>query len=520
MLLFLVFVSLTIALDPSGLGLFRRPPPNANARIVVLPHGSECRFFNAQNLSDSSWLGLAYDDSSWRRHQMPIGNSTALVNTVIKTSVLPAVLNHVRIPFNLTAEQAEYCRRFGLRLQFALLLNPKRIALNGVSFESRFAPRVAGGYYWNNEIWRSFANATAGPNMLAFSVERFEPDPSIFFVDVQILIDTHLVGLASVFSIVKGLPADSAWRMPGFNETAARNSVVTTWTKVQFPLGFDNEQATNFAKFGYMLPNTTDQAIAARIVVDLPPNMRDLFESFKVRLVADESTFVFINGVEVIGSLGVKELTPAYWNVEVDFNKFVVGENVIALEIGLYHPGRLYSALVIEGIPRDLVSGSVTVGAPTPPPPPPTTTTTGAANAVSPTAVDLPLIIGVSLGGLAFLLLVILVSIVCYQRRTREPPAKPLSQHPREMVSAQDRGYDRVIDPDAAQYDLIPKRMASNEGEYVGPPMTNYSQVPMERISTMADYQQPPMERASTSTSAAFSEYGAPPTAFNTFGDS
>jgi hypothetical protein len=105
-----------------------------------------------------------------------------------------------------------------------------------------------------------------------------------------------------------------------------------------------------------------------------------------------------------------------------------------------------------------------------------------------------------------------LVSIVCYQRRTREPPAKPLSQHPREMVSAQDRGYDRVIDPDAAQYDLIPKRMASNEGEYVGPPMTNYSQVPMERISTMADYQQPPMERASTSTSAAFSEYGAPPT--------
>jgi hypothetical protein len=511
MLLCLVFVSLTIALDPSGLGLFRRPPPNANARIVVLSHGSECRFFNERNLTDSSWLELAYDDSSWKRYQMPIGNSTALVNTVIKTIVVPTALNHVRIPFTLSAEQTEYARRFGLRLQFALLLNPKRIALNGVAFENRFAPRLPGGYYWNNEIWRNFANATAGPNILAFSVERFDPDPSIFFVDVQILIDTHVVGLTSVFSIARGLPTDLAWLKPGFNETAPRNGMVTTWTKAQFPLGFDSEQATNFARFGYML--TTAEAIAARIVVDLLPNVRDLFESFKVRLVADEPTTVFINGVEIIRSSGVMQMTPAYWNAEVDFNNFLVGENVIALNVGAFFPGRLYSALVIEGIPR-LLSGSVTVDAPTTSSPPPTTT--GAANAVLPTPVDLPLIIGVSLGALVFLLLVILVSVVCYQRHTRETPAKPLSQHPREMVSAQDRGYDRVIDPDAAQYDLIPKRMASNEGEYDGPPMTNnYAQAPMERISTLADYQQPPMERAST-----YSDYSAPPTAFHTFGDS
>jgi hypothetical protein len=92
-------------------------------------------------------------------------------------------------------------------------------------------------------------------------------------------------------------------------------------------------------------------------------------------------------------------------------------------------------ALLIEGIPR-LLSGSVTVDAPTTPPP---TTTTGAANAVLPTPVDLPLIIGVSLGAVAFLLLVILVSVVCYQRHTkRETPAKALSQHPREMESAQE----------------------------------------------------------------------------------
>lgn len=489
------------------LGLFRRPPPTAEPAAALLAHGGRCRFFNAGNLSDSAWLtDVAYDDSAWLAASMPLGNSTALVLTTIRTVQPPASVNYIRIKFTLDETQVRRARTYGMRLQLATLLNPTRLSFNGAALESglRTALREPGALYWNSELVLDGA-PLVGENLIALEHARYDPDPLVFFVDVQLLIDLQLVPLSSFFSITLPVPSDKAWHRPGYLEMGARDASV--WNRVVMPIGYDVDSANTFARFGTMLSPSTSLSVAARRNFTLSASRAALFDAWTVSVVSEDRTEVLIDGELklVTNRDNLAGQQAAFWNGQFTMD-LAAGEHVVALEASNFHPPNFSLAVVIEGRPKVKVWETLVVSASSP------ATLTGAGNTsavgAEPT-IDLPLVVGVSVGATLFLAAVIALAVVLYQRAGAEPAASgggsTLSSMP-EMTSAReahsiagtaaqhrDYGQLSLTQPppyDSApseknQYDLIPAAQASD----IRSSMAGYAAPPMSPQSSQANVQ-------------------------------
>jgi hypothetical protein len=496
------------------LGLFRTPPPPpADASQVLLASGSECLFFNKDNFSTSDWFtDPAFDASAWERVRMPIGNSTTLVNTVINHVVPPGLRNYVRVNFTLSAAQLARARRFGVLLQVSTVTQSAILAINHNLIAPLASGTGLGARYWNAERHIDASFLALGSNLLTLAADRYLPDTSLLFIDVQLLVDTQIVSLSDVFSIVQPIPDDGGkWHRPGYVEANASGAV---WTSVVMPVGHDDVAA--YPRFGFDLGAGP---VAARRVFSASADRLGLFGGFVVHVVHEDPFKVFVNGAEVlrVSNINATRL-PLYFNGNATVDRLLAGSNVLALECTDFHAELGYCGIVLEGVPNATLWASLdpdhtTIAA--------STTSEQTADVSAPAPMEpfsLPLVIGVAVGATVFLIAGCALAIVFYRRATREPEQndeKPTpAQNQYQRIAVRDASMVSVRASDsasAAQYQQIslsavePERKSSTElsGSGTSEMHHTYDAAPSEAR------QYDRISRAAPTTSP--SEYAAPP---------
>jgi hypothetical protein len=458
------------------LGLFRTPPPLPPDRsLVLLASGSACDFFNKANLTSSDWyLDPQFAAVGWDRVRMPIGNSTRLVNSVIRHVTPPGAVNYVRVNFTLSAAQLARTKRFGMLLQVSTITQAAVLAINHNVVEPIASGTGLGARYWNAERHLDSRFLVRGNNVVALAADIYANDTSLLFIDVQILIDTHLVALSDVFAVTQPLPND-AWRNTTYNESLASG---VTWTSVIMPVA-----TTQSMRSRASAPTSTKAAIAARRQFSVSAERLSLFGSFVVYVIHEDPFKVFVNGVEVLReSAIVANRLPLYFNGNASFGSLRPGLNLLALECSDFHSDLGYCGIVLEGVPDAALWAQLDPSAPTAPQ---VNVTSGDNMAPSMAPFNLPLVVGIAVGAGLLLIAVIVVAIVWYRHATRETDSARVEQGAR---------------PANSQYQQIAVRDASMQSVRAS----------MSLPSSHADYQQITLTAASDRESASIAPAVAP----------
>jgi hypothetical protein len=440
---------------------------------VLLPSGSECHFFNKANLTSTDWyLDPKFAATGWEPVRMPIGNSTELVNSVIRHVTPPGSVNYARVNFTLSAAQLARARRFGILLQVSTITQAAVLAINHNVVEPVASGTGLGARYWNSERHLDSRFLLPGNNVLAIAANIYPNDTTLLFIDVQILIDTQIVTLSDVFAVTQPLPNDG-WRNVTYNQSDASG---VTWNSVIMPVGYDTIDA--WPRFGSDLG---EGAVAARRQFTVNAERLSLFSSFVVLVIHEDPFKVFVNGILVLRELAiVANRLPQYFNGNGSFPSLLAGLNLLALECSDFHSDLGYCGIVLEGVP------DATLWAQLDPNPPSTATqqvnlTSGAIMAPSMAPFNLPLVVGIAVGASLLLIAVIVVAIVWYKRATRETNSARVEQAGHDMRPAQSH-YQQIAVRDASMQSV---RMS------------------MSVPSTNADYQQITLTAASSRESQA-----------------